>query len=221
MLLQRFRSDYDGEFVLTEIKVSNNQTTQKREWVPNAITNIHVSPRAVCVGGHDLLNRFDFRKLRNNKGGLLAKKALQTYGTSGLWRDMPFHFFVTTESKEAKSMINSGYTKDNIVFTTAKICMENSGHFYPVPYLPTMDQLALNVYLAAFDEHDEVFLVNYNIETPASTTTWMSDVNLVIQCYDLVKFIAVGKEAAMPREWRNNKNFSTIDPRDFVTYCDI
>lgn len=221
MNVARFRRDYDGEFVLTEVKVANNQISQKREWVPNVVTNIHVSPRAVCVGGHDFLNRFDFRKLKNHKGGLLAKKALQTYGTSATWRDMPFHFFVTTDAKEAHDMIQSGYTKENIVYTTSKICIENPGQFYPVPYMPVMDQLALNVYLAAFDEHAEVYLLNYNIETPAITMNWIADVNTVMRVYDTVKFILVGVEAAMPKEWRQNPNVSVLGHRDFVTYCDV
>lgn len=221
MNVARFRRDYDGEFIITEVKISSNRTTQTREWVPNAITNQHVSPRAVVVGGHDPLNRFDFRKLKNNKGGLLAKKALQTYGTADLWKEMSFHFFVTTESSQINSMIKSGYTKDNIVFTTSKICIDNPGHFYPVPYLPAMDQLAQAVYLAAFDEHTEVFLINYNIETPAGTANWIEDVNTVIRVYDTVKFILVGTEAAMPRAWRSNRNCSVMGIRDFITHCDI
>lgn len=221
MNIARFRSDYDGEFVLTEVKIANNQTTQQREWVPNPITNIHVSPRAVCVGGHDVFKRFDFRKLKNHKGGLLAKKALQTYGTGDIWRDMPFHFFVTNNAKEAQAMIESGYTKENIVYTTSKICIEYPGNFYPVPYMPAMDQLALSVYLAAFDEHSEVYLLNYNIETPGGTRNWINDVNNVIRLYDSVKFILVGVEAAMPRIWRHNPNVSIMDPWDFVSHCDV
>lgn len=221
MNVARFRRDYDGEFIVTEVKVVNNSTEQKREWIPNSVTNHHVSPRAVVVGGHDIFNRFDFRKLKTNKGGLLAKKALQTYGTSSLWQDMPFHFFVTTQPDQAKSMIESGYTQDNIVFTTSKICVDNPGHFYPVPYLPVMDQLALAVYLAAFDEHTEVFLINYNIETLAGTANWIDDVNTVIRVYDTVKFILVGTEAAMPRAWRNNHNCSVMSIRDFISHCDV
>lgn len=221
MIKQQFRRDYDGEFLITETRVDNGRTTQTREWIPNVITNDHVSPRAAVVGGHDVFNRFDFRKLKNNKGGLLAKKALQTYGTANLWREMPFHFFVTTSNQEAQDMVSSGYTKDNIVFTTTNICLDNPGHFYPVPYLPIMDQLALAVYLAAFDEHSEVYLINYNIDTPAGTANWISDVNTVIKTYDTVQFILVGVEAAIPREWRWNRNVSVMGHRDFVTHCDV
>lgn len=217
----RFRKDYDGEFVLTEVKIADNQTTQKREWVSNPITNSHVSPRAVCVGGHDMLGRFDFRKLKNHKGGLLAKKALQTYGTGTLWRDMPFHFFVTNNDREANDMIESGYTKDNIVYTTSRICIEHPGHFYPVPYMPSMDQLALSVYLAAFDEHTEIFLLNYNVETPGGTANWINDVNSIMKVYESLKFILVGVEAAMPKIWRRNPNVSVMGHREFVTHCDI
>lgn len=221
MNVARFRRDYDGEFIVTEVKVSANTTTQSREWVPNAVTNQHVSPRAVVVGGHDVFGRFDFRKLKNNKGGLLARKALQTYGTANLWQHMPFHFFVTTESGQAREMIKSGYTQNNIVFTTSKICLENPGHFYPVPYLPVLDQLALAVYLAAFDEHSEVYLVNYNVETPAGSAGWIQDVNTVIRVYDTVKFILVGTEAAMPKQWRTNANCSVMSIREFISHCDI
>lgn len=221
MNVARFRRDYDGEFIVTEVKVANNSITQSREWIPNSITNQHVSPRAVVVGGHDPLKRFDFRKLGNNKGGLLAKKALQTYGTADLWQDMPFHFFVTSEPEQARAMVETGYTRDNVVFTTSRICIDNPGHFYPVPYLPVLDQLALAVYLAAFDEHTEIFLVNYNIETPAGTANWIQDVGTVMRVYDTVKFYLVGVEAVMPAAWRANPNCSVMGIREFISHCDI
>lgn len=220
-MIAKFRKDYDGEFVLTQVKISNNQTYQQREWIPNVISNTHVSPRAACVGGYDLLGRFDFRKLKGHKGGLLAKKALQTYGTGTLWRDMEFHFFVTSDTQQADIMVNSGYTPRNIVYTTSKICLDHPDHFYPVPHLPAMDQLALNVYLAAFDEHSEIFLINYNVETPGGTANWINDVNTIFRTYDMIKFVLVGVAAAMPTVWRNNPNVSVMDSREFVSYCDV
>jgi hypothetical protein len=79
----------------------------------------------------------------------------------------------------------------------------------------------LAIYLAAFDGHNEIFLLGYNNETPADTLSWIADINAVFSTYRLTNFILVGTESNMPTSWRNNRNVSCMEYRDFVSYCDV
>ena len=43
MMQARKRKDYDGEFVLVERRLAGGTVTEKREWVPNVISNNHIN----------------------------------------------------------------------------------------------------------------------------------------------------------------------------------
>ena len=59
---QRYRKDYDGEFVVVDTIVAENSTSQKREWIPNAVENHHVSGRAAAIAtGEDYWGRKNCR----------------------------------------------------------------------------------------------------------------------------------------------------------------
>jgi hypothetical protein len=80
MIREQYRSDYEGEFVITESRWSGGKKTQNREWVPNPIKNQHISGRAACIASDVDKERFDYTRLQRHKGGLLGSKKLQTYG---------------------------------------------------------------------------------------------------------------------------------------------
>jgi hypothetical protein len=86
---------------------------------------------------------------------------------------------------------------------------------------PQLSEIALAVYLAAFDQHEEVFLLGYNNETPVSDSGWIAHVNSVFEAYTQTRFVLVGTSVNMPDVWRSNRNVDTMKYRDFVTYCDI
>jgi hypothetical protein len=72
MITARYRTDYDGEFIVTQSTWSGGKKRQKREWVANPIKNQHISGRAVCIASdHDLPN-FDYTRLQRHRGGLLG-----------------------------------------------------------------------------------------------------------------------------------------------------
>ena len=52
MIQERYRADYEGEFVITESRWSGGKKTQNREWVANPIDNQHISGRAACIGSN-------------------------------------------------------------------------------------------------------------------------------------------------------------------------
>jgi len=221
MIESRYRRDYSGEFVITETRISDGRSQQTREWIPNVIENHHISGRAAVIGSRTDQERFRYQKLQRHRGGLLGKKRLQTYGTGDLWRDMAFDFFVTTDRGQAQAMADTGYDTQSTVYTNANICIENPGRFYLVPFLQPIDNLALAVYLAAFDGHQEVFMLGYNIDTLGGTASWIADVDSVMLAYATTQFVLVGTESNMPESWRYHPNVTSMIHRKFISYCDI
>ncbi len=220
MITERYRQDYDGEFVISEVRVADGRTTQTREWIPNAITNHHISGRAAVIGS-DLDRRlFEWRRLYRHKGGLLAKKKLQTYGQATMCEEMPFDFMVAGDGKAAKHVLKSSQTVTGAVFASASICLQYPGRFYLVPYLPAIDPLAQAIYLAAFDGHQEIFMLGYNNATPSGNKNWQEDVAEVIQTYSNTQFYAVGR-GDIPNRWQECDNLQDMQYRKFITYCDI
>lgn len=217
----QYRRDYAGEFVIIETKFVNGEKQQTREWIENPITNQHISGRAAVIGSRVDQNRFDYTCLQRHRGSLLGKKRLQTYASGQLWTDMPYDFFVTADIDQISGILKNQYDQDNIVYSTARHCISNPGHFYLVPFSPYLDQLALAVYLAAFDQHREVFLLGYNCDTPALEKNWQHHVNQIFATFRSTEFYLVGTTANMPNAWRQNRNVSTIDYRRFVSVCDV
>ena len=221
MISARYRRDYDGEFVITETRIADGRSQQTREWIPNAIENHHISGRAAVVGSRTDQERFKYQKLQRHRGGLLGKKRLQTYGTGDLWQDMTFDFFVTTDRNQAQTLASTGYDTRSTIYTNANICIDNPGRFYLVPFLQPLDNLALAIYLAAFDGHQEVFMLGYNQDTLGQTRSWISDVATVMSVYAATQFILIGTESNMPAAWRQYRNVTAMTHRKWISYCDI
>ena len=221
MIQARYRKDYDGEFVILKSCFKNGKKEQTREWIPNPIENHHISGRAVIIGSKNDLELFDYKRLQKHRGGLLGKKRLQTYAAGDLWCDMKFDFVVTNDKSQLVDIQEKNYNEENIVYTSARNCISYPERFYLTPYSPKLNQLALSVYLAAFDGHSQIFLIGYNNETPAGSSEWQDDVNTVFSAYRLAEFILVGVESNMPTLWRNNRNVRCMEYREFVSYCDV
>ena len=161
----RFRADYPGEFVVINTVWEGGKRTQQREWIANPIENQHISGRAACIGSRDSRSSslgFDYRILQRHRGGLLGSLKLQTYGTGLIAEDMRLDFAVEVDSAQLQPIIDSKYYEDNVVYTTARNCIQNPGDFYLIPQSPKLLMPALPVYLAAFDGHKEIFLLGYS-----------------------------------------------------------
>jgi hypothetical protein len=221
MIREQYRSDYEGEFVITESRWSGGKKSQNREWVENPIKNQHISGRAACIASDVDKERFDYTRLQRHKGGLLGSKKLQTYGLGSITKEMRLDFAVETNKEILSDILEQTYSTDNIVYSTTRNCLMNPGEFYLIPYNTVMSLEALILWLAAFDGHKEIFMIGYNNETLGLTSEWMSHVNTVISVFPSVKFTLVGEETIMPIEWRKNANVNCIDHRTFVTYCDV
>ena len=221
MIQERYRSDYDGEFVVIDTVITDGVKQQTREWVPNRIENTHISGRAAVIGTNCDRVLFDYRRLAKHRGGLQGKKKLQTYGTHDVWNDIKLEFYVSCDDHELDRIKLCDYHQTTLVYTNTARCLRYPGAFYLIPYAPYLCDLALAVYLAAFDNHREIFLIGYNNDSPSQASTWQQDVNAVFQCYANTQFVLVGIESNMPHLWRQNRNVSCQSVRDFVTYCDV
>lgn len=216
----RYRSDYDGEFVVLESIWRNGRKEQKREWVPNPIENQHISGRAVCIISDSDVVDFNYTMLENHRGGLLGSKKLQSYGLAKISQHMNLNFTVSTDPAELKEIRSRNYQEKNIVYTTARQCLLNSGEFYLIPYNPVMCVEALVMYLAAFDKHKEVFIIGANKDTSGSNSTWTDQVARIFDVYRSTQFISVGRPHNAIEHWFDSPNFKTMTSREFISYCD-
>jgi hypothetical protein len=217
----RYRSDYAGEFVVLETRWSGGKKNQDREFVANPIENHHISGRAACIGSSTDLDQFNYTRLQRHRGGLLGSKKLQTYGTGNIATTMRLDFAVETQSGQLQELADCAYHENNIVYTTARNCVNNPGNFYLIPYNPRLLDLATIVYLAAFDGHKEIFLLGYNNDTQVDQVNWASQIVKVMNAYSGTKFYFVGEPTNMYAEWLNCVNAESMTYRNFIGYCDV
>lgn len=216
-----YREDYPGEFVIIESKWSGGKKTERREWIENPISNQHLSGRAAAIGSDMDREYFKFKVLEHHRGGLLGSKKLQTYGTATIAQEMRLDFAVELDYKNIEPLVESGYTENNIVYTTARNCIKNPGEFYLIPQNPHLCTTALPIYLAAFDGHKEVYMIGYNKELDGGQSDWIQQVTNIIQAYSGTMFTMVGNKFNMPDEWLSCANTNTLDHYDFVCHCDV
>ena len=77
------------------------------------------------------------------------------------------------------------------------------------------------MYLAAFDGHQEVFLLGYNQHTDAGNSAWQAHVSSVFSAYTGTKFVVVGMPHHAPEAWLEYPNVERMTYREFIAHCDI
>jgi hypothetical protein len=219
--LPAYRRDYSGEFLVTETRWVNGTKQQKREWIPNSIENHHISGRAAIILSDIDRSRFNYARLQRHRGGLLGKKRLQTYGCGAIWQHLVLDFWVGKERSDVDGIIAQRYDERSTVYTTPSIVLTYPGRLYLIPQAPHMDSQAMAVYLAAFDGHQEMFLLGAHQELDWKSTATVASIRSVMQAYDTVQFILVGTESCMPPQWRDLRNVTCMDYRSWISYCDV
>lgn len=217
----RYRSDYPGEFVVTETRWSGGRKQQQREWIANPIENHHISHRAACVGTDTDQLKFDYTRLQRHRGGLLSSKKLQTYGTGRIAQQMRLDFAVELDKNLLQSLVDDRYDESNILYSTASNCLAWPGHLYLVPYFPHLLTETLPVYLAAFDGHEEIFLLGYHNDCGIDNAGWPDQLCEIFTAYAGTKFFIVGERTNMPQQLFDCANADSLDLRSFVSYCDV
>lgn len=221
MITANYRQDYAGEFVILQTRVVNGKKQQEREWVENPIINQHISGRAAVIGSRDDWEQFEYPRLQRHRGGLLGKKKLQTYGTGAVWKDIGLDFYVGLDRSVLADLKSTGYQEKSVVYTSGKLCIENPGEFFLIPYHSAVDQIAAAVYLAAFDGHKEIFLLGINRETVSLSKHWKDQLTAVFSAYTTTRFCLVGNANNMHESWRKCRNVDTMTYREFISYCDV
>ena len=217
----RYRVDYPGEFVITHTRWSGGKKDETREWIANPIENHHISGRAACIGHTAERQYFDYTRLQRHRGGLLGSKKLQTYGIGDIAQEMRLDFAIETRRDQLAKLIELGYTENNIVYTDARNCIANPGEFYLIPQKPKLLDLVMLMYLAAFDGHQEIFMLGYHKETDAGNPGWIEQVCEVMRAYSGTQFVFAGEPTNMPDSWLDLSNAKALNYRDFIGYCDI
>lgn len=220
----RYRQDYPGEFVVVNTIWEGGKRTEQREWIANPIDNQHISGRAACIGSRDSDTEklgFNYRILQRHRGGLLGSLKLQTYGTGLIAEDMRLDFAVDIDPIQLEKLIASKYYENNVVYTTARNCIDHPGDFYLIPQNPRLLMPALPVYLAAFDGHKEIFLIGYSKQMQFDNERWFDNVKEVFTAYASIKFYLVGEPSIVPDTWLECANVKTITYREFISYCDV
>ena len=217
----RYRTDYAGEFVVLETRWAGGKKTQTREFVANPIENQHISGRAACIGSAVDRDQFNHTILERHRGGLLGSKKLQTYGIGNIALEMRLDFAVETRPDKLQEIKQLGYSEKNIVYTTARQCVNTPGEFYLVPHAPGLLDIAILPYLAAFDGHQEIFMLGYHRDTGIENSTWQHQIRSVIDAYASTQFYFVGEPSNMYECWLEASNARAMPLRDFIGYCDV
>ena len=222
----RYRKDYPGEFVILNTTWAGGKRTEQREWIANPIENQHISGRAVCIGSrHSQQDHFpdgiDYTILQRHRGGLLGSLKVQTYGIGLIAEEMRLDFSVELNPTQLARLVENKYYENNIVYTSARNCIEHPGDFYLIPMAPRVLLPVLPVYLAAFDGHSEIFLIGYNRELDFGNVRWMEEMAHLFDAYAGTKFWVIGEAYIIPPNWLDCANVATMTYRDFISYADI
>lgn len=221
MINPRYRRDYMGEFIVLHTTFRDGQKIQEREWVDNPIVNQHISGRAAIIVSDVDFDRFDYTMLEYHRGGLRGTKRLQTYATGDIWRDLKLNFYVSTQQEQLEAIAATDYGDDTVVYTDRRRVLQFPGQFFLIPYAPMISDPATAMYLAAFDGHQEIFVLGANRELKFVEPKWQQHITEVMRSYYHCMFYFVGVESNMPAEWRSQKNFRCLTHRNFVTHCDV
>jgi hypothetical protein len=227
---ERYRLEYDGEFVIVETKISGGKKHQQREWISNPIENQHISGRAAVIGNGSSRYNTMFNgklnlqtKIEQHAGWHLGRKRLQTYGSEDCWKEMQCDFYVEFDKEKLAEIKKAKYQERVSVYTHARNCIDDPGEYYLVPYGVRGKSISVATWLACFDGHKEVFLLGIDAlnDQDESDIKKVNAMNAVFLDYPAVKFYYVSDGASAHNDWRKNPNFAQMRYAEFISYCDI
>lgn len=221
MIPERYRSDYEGEFVVVNTVFKDGKKEQEREWVENPIKNKHMG-RATCIANGPSTENFKFHTLEDHKGGLLGSKAMQVYGVEDMHNNLKCNFLVSTNQQELDNIKEKKYQESTVVYTTPRLCIENQGEFYLIPYGFKSTSHAIALWLACFDEHKEIFLFGYDAvdSNGKEQTKMVNSVNEVMKAYPDIQYYFVHNQGEIPEPWKYHLNMKPMKVEEYVSYTD-
>lgn len=242
-LVKRYRKDYIAESIVVERNYSDGVWHDTTESVPNVITNIQISNRAIVLGNG--LSRLDLNlsKIKNHHGGLLGASTLQSYGCNALYRDFSPDFLVAVGDDMIKEIADSDYTKEHIVYTDATNTLRYPNKFYIIPYNAYMDAGTTAAYIAAFDGHKRIYMLGFDhqpgpgfnnnvyagtpgyqpVRSNVLDDNWTIARKMLFDTYNDVEFILVSTTGRIttPAAWNGCLNFRQASMRTFAIEVDL
>jgi hypothetical protein len=219
-----YRSNYAGESIVTELVLGNNEWQPSTEYIANSVFNSFTTTQAIAIGNGPSRQEFDLAHIANHRGGILARDKLQSYACNLIYQEFAPDFLVAVDAEKVKTIAESGYCDDHIVYTNAQYILQYPGKFYLTPQNPAYDAGALAAYLACFDGHKKVYLMGYDGYTNAAEHTfYVKTLSTVMDVYSDVEFIRImaSANADCSDALVNKLNFRQISFRDFVLEADI
>lgn len=238
-----YRDTYTGEDVSSELTYLTGQWQLIKEYIPNVVTNNHISNKAAVIGNGISRKSFDLSLLKNHKGGLLAAGALQTYGCNALYRDFTPHFLVANGNEMVAEIAATHYANQNITYTSAEHLQANPGKFYLIPQDPSWNAGAVALYLACFDGHKTIYFLGFDgVDTETSGYNIYQGTNAyrapsygyneefqtqamskVFETYDDVDFVRVMPTDTfrMPEAWKFLPNVRQISFHEMALEVDL
>jgi hypothetical protein len=219
---ERYRTDYEGEFVITGLKIVNGKKQQEREFVDNPIQVKSISGRATCVSTGISSTKIILPRLMEYHG-ILNTLPLNVYSVRDLYKKFHANFHVTFNTDDLQELIETNLTEEIIVYTSTTQCLKFPGEFFIIPYSYKSTEEAVAAYLAAFDGHKEIFLLGYDQYTITGErrTKIIESMVPILKAYPSTKFYHVISEGETPREWLPFRNLKTMPLMEYVSYCDI
>jgi hypothetical protein len=240
---KQYRSDYEGEKIVTDRNYTAGIWQDTVEHVHNAVTNNQISNRAVVIGNGPSRVDFPIAHLKT-RAGLLGADTLQTYGCNALYRDfIPDFLIASGQPAIVKEIADSQYVVDNVVYTNALHLLEYPNKFYLIPHDPYTDAGTVALYLAAFDGHKKIWMLgfdgqdtpgfNYNIYAGTNgyddtrslvlEDKWVNDKKAIFDTYDDIEFIRVNERGSdrIPEPWKYSTNFRQISFNDFIIEANL
>ena len=240
---RQYRSDYQGEDIVTSRTYTAAEWEDVKEFIPSQIANQQTSNQAMIIGNGASRSDFDLNLLARHTAGLRGINRLQTYGCYALYRDYAPHFLFAIGPDMVDEIANSGYCDDHIVYSNKWSIAEYPRKFYLIPEDPSWNAGSLATYMACFDGHKKIFLLgfdgndhteyNYNVYAgtngyPAATENisegiWEKSMSSVFDTYSDVDFVRVAPSVnfRMPESWKYHVNLRTITFRQFVLEVDL
>lgn len=220
---ERYRSDYEGEFIITNQRIVDGKKVQDREWIQNPIENQHISGRAVCIADGASRSNFSINKLENHRGGLLGKLRLQSYGVGRVCDEIVCNFYITRDKETLSRLVERQYTVNTVCYTSTRSLIEHPGEFYLLPMGQKGTDEFMAVWLACFDGHKEIYMIGY--EPTEKVAKQIAEIMMV---YKGVKFFRVSPgikdnqtDHLTPESWKWQPNFQDMSYRQWITHCDI
>ncbi len=224
-LKQIYRSSYAGESIVSELVLSDNAWEPKTEYIENSVFSTYTTKQAIAIGNGPTRDQLDLRLIENHKGGIRATDKLQSYACNLIVEEgFTPDFLVVTDPVKVKTIAESEYPSDNIVYANAQYIMQYPGKFYLIPQNPAYDAGAMAAYLACFDGHKKLFLLGYDSysDEPANSF-YIQTLCHVMDTYRGTEFIRVCPtvKTSCSVELEKRVNFRQISLREFVVEADL